>query len=154
MSDRRKITCIRGVPGSGKSTLAREIAKRENRPHFEADMFFDQYLGGVFDRTYLSAAHSWCLSQTIIAYLAGKNPIVANTFIQLWSLREYEKFAENVGAEFEVITATGNYQNLHGVADVVVARMKEEFQSYVPPHERTTTRPRRNDHNSSDRGNQ
>jgi predicted kinase len=124
---------IRGLPGSGKSTMAREIiAKNPETKHFEADMYFYDKTGKyVFNSTKLAHAHQWCQLKTADALENGYDCIVSNTFIQKWEVQPYIDMAKNIGAELVIITAKGNYQNIHGVPDEVIERMKTKWQKDI-----------------------
>jgi len=81
---------IRGLPGTGKSTYARDLSKRLNLKHFEADMFFCDALGNYkFDPVLLKDAHAWCLEETRHALSQGHGVVVSNTFTQLWEMQPY-----------------------------------------------------------------
>jgi sensor domain CHASE-containing protein len=56
---------------------------------------------------------------------------VSNTFTQKWEVQPYIDMAKNIGAELEIITAKGNYQNIHGVPDEVIERMKTKWQEDI-----------------------
>lgn len=119
---------IRGLPGSGKSTIARKYAERGYR-HYEADMFFitsdGQY---VFEPKKIKQAHIWCQQMTHRALAHGKNVVVANTFTTRWEVQPYRDIAANVGCGIEIITATGNYKNIHGVPDHAIERMRARWE--------------------------
>lgn len=122
-----KLVIIRGVPGSGKSTLAKNYIGFEN---FEADMFFIKDGVYNYDPTRIADAHQWCQQRTFEALMKGKNVVVSNTFIKVWQIQPYLDMASALGAEVEVITATGNYKNIHSVPQKVVERMREEFEDF------------------------
>ena len=54
----------------------------------------------------------------------GRNVVVANTFTRRWEYEPYLKMCDDV----EIVVARGNYQNIHGVPDNVVERMRERFE--------------------------
>lgn len=124
---------IRGLPGSGKSTMAREIvAKNPETKHFEADMYFHDKTGKyVFNPSMLKQAHQWCQLKTADALENGYDCIVSNTFTQKWEVQPYLDIAERTGAEVKIITAKGNYQNIHGVPDEAIERMKTRWQENI-----------------------
>ncbi len=120
-----KLTLIRGLPGSGKSTLATTMPAH----HVEADMYFVQKSGDyVFDVSRLEQAHRWCQQQTEQWLSAGEDVVVSNTFVRLWEMKAYQRMARRYGAELEVITCKGEYPNIHGVSQDVIARMRRRWQ--------------------------
>lgn len=43
-------------------------------------------------------------------------------------MKFYKSLADDMRLKFEVIEMRGNYQNVHGVPDEVVARMASQFE--------------------------
>jgi predicted kinase len=127
-----KLYIIRGLPGSGKSTMAKEIiAKHPNTKHFEADMYFYNAHGEYkFEPSLLREAHKWCLLKTEDALRNGYDCIVSNTFTQKWEMKAYLDLAKQYNAELEVITAKGNYQNIHGVPEETIEKMRKRWEDY------------------------
>ena len=127
-----KLYIIRGLPGSGKSTMAREIiSKHPNTKHFEADMYFMNAHGEYeFDPTLLKNAHQWCQLKTVDALKNGYDCIVSNTFTQKWEFQTYLDIAKEFDAEVEIITAKGNYKNIHGVPEEAIEKMKKRWEEY------------------------
>lgn len=100
-----------------------------NTRHYEADMYFDQADGNYkFDASKLKQAHAWCQRKTRAALEAGLDVIVSNTFTQHWEMESYVKMAEELGVKLEIITARGQWQNIHGVPDSAIQRMKDRWQ--------------------------
>lgn len=119
-----QLILIRGVPGSGKSTLAR-IFTQAGYSWYETDMYWE---GGVFDPSKLSQAHLWCYTMVTNNLKAGNSVVVSNTFIKAWEIAPYIKYAKDNDLTFTVIEAKGNYQNVHGVPEDKVQRMREMFE--------------------------
>ena len=124
------ITIIRGLPGSGKSTHAKKLAQSMKRPiHIEADMYFmhprNEY---VFDGTVIHKAHEWCFQTARIAAVHGYDVIVSNTFTRRKEFQPYVKLAQTIGAPWNVITCTGNFQNVHGVPIEVLENMRQRWE--------------------------
>lgn len=132
-----KLILIRGLPGSGKSTMARDMVRKADHIafHFETDMYFvrpDGYYD--FNPKLLNQAHMWCQDK-----VSGRMSwcdkgdeviVVSNTFSQVWEMVPYLKMAEDFGWEVEIITATGNYKNVHGVPDHVIQRMRDRWEEF------------------------
>lgn len=127
-----KLLIIRGVPGSGKSTMAEKLCLEGVYDSFlEADMFFTEDNGHYdFDPTKLPQAHEWCFSSVCRGLKEGWNVIVSNTFSRLWEMEKYISFCKENNIPFEVVEATGNYQNIHGVPTHVVHKMKSRWEKY------------------------
>jgi predicted kinase len=118
---------IRGLPGSGKSTIAKEYVAMGWK-HFEADMYFMRTGEYVFDATKLHQAHVWCQRKTQEALLTGHNVVVSNTFTTHKEMAEYKKIAQLENAKLEVLTATGNYNNVHNVPQEKLDQMKARWE--------------------------
>jgi predicted kinase len=126
-----RMTLIRGVPGSGKTTKALEILEKEqNTDHWEADMFFERDGEYKFNPRLLGKAHAWCQKKTKESLKAGRNVIVANTFIKKWELEPYLLLAVDYNADVNYITCTGNYKNIHGVPEDKVESMRNNLEGY------------------------
>jgi len=119
---------VRGLPGSGKSTLARKMV---DRIHLETDAYFCKDGAYAFDGSKLRQAHQWCQDRTREALEAGKLVVVSNTFTQVWEMDAYIQMAQELGKTIEVITATGEFQNEHGVPEEAIKRMKARWEPYV-----------------------
>ena len=130
-----KLTLIRGIPGSGKSTLALKILNAQdtytgsNVRHLEADMYFITNGLYKFDPEKLKEAHAWCFDQTKQGLQQGKHIIVSNTFIKSWEIQPYIQLAKKTGAFLEIHEATGSFQNIHGVPEQTIDRMKSDWEA-------------------------
>ena len=128
----REIVLIRGLPGSGKSTMAKSMVSDSigNFIHVETDEFFVNADGEYrFDGERLTQAHHWCQDKTLGLLQAGFSVIVSNTFSRMWEMKAYYDIAASIGANVRVITVTGQYQNVHGVPEDVIERMRMRWQS-------------------------
>jgi len=123
-----KIVLIRGVPGSGKTTKA----KAEYPSHIlcEADQYFERKGDYKFDRSKLKQAHNHCFEKMQCAIAEGHDVVIANTFTRVWEMQKYIDFASKHGLPLEVVEATGQYENAHGVPPDVVQRMRERYEAY------------------------
>lgn len=122
-----RLMLIRGLPGSGKSTLAREMAEK-GFVHVEADQYFESKDGYVFKPEQLKAAHLYCQSRAERALGDGRNVVVANTFTRRWEMDAYIEMARAYGASLEIVTATGNYGNVHGVSQDKIDAMRARWE--------------------------
>ena len=119
-----KLTIIRGLPGSGKSTLAKTLFS--SCDHFEADMYhIDTETGKYnFNPDKIKDSHEWCQNSVKSSLLLGKNVVVTNTFTQLWEIKPYIE----MGYDFTIIEALGNFNNIHNVPQDALDRMKERWE--------------------------
>lgn len=123
------LTLIRGVPGSGKSTLALALAKETKAFFIEADMFFTAPNGDYnYKKEKIREAHSWCMDYAFFELEKGKSVIVSNTFVRLWEMMPYALYAHDKKHSLQIITCTGNFQNLHRVPPEIVEKMKANFE--------------------------
>lgn len=130
---------IRGLPGAGKSTLAQTLLNQgKTQVHFEADMFFMSPQGHyAYDHSKIDQAHSWCQDQTKKALEKGYSVAVSNTFVRLWEMQFYKNLALNLGVPHTVLECTGQWENIHGVPEHALERMRGRWErdpSAVPAH--------------------
>jgi len=123
-----KLVLIRGLPGSGKTTLAESHYADYIR--LEADMYFmndvDEYVWVASD---IGKAHEWCQEECLAALEAGLDVVVSNTFTTMKECRPYLEMWPNV----EIRDCSGEFQNVHGVPDDVISRMKQRWISKDDP---------------------
>jgi len=124
----QNITIIRGVPGSGKSAIADQIWHNPDESLYDSNEYFMKGGRYEFDVDKLPEAHEYCIQGAKDALNKGWNAIVVSTFIHKWEMWPYEILAQRYGASITVITAKGNFKNIHGVPEHVVNRMKTEFE--------------------------
>lgn len=121
------LTLICGLPGSGKSTMARELFP--NAVLCEADQYFTKADGTyAFNANDLPEAHRWCQNKAARALQEGRDVVVANTFTRRWEMQPYFDMADIFGIKPTVITATGNYPNIHGVPPEAIERMRQRWE--------------------------
>lgn len=123
---KQTLVLVRGLPGSGKSTLAKKIAPSA---HYEADQF--RYRNGVyvFDPSETGEVHQKCYDATRDAITRGERIVaVSNTFVKLWEYQKYEELAKEFGVGLVIIKCVGRFNNLHGVDDNTIARMRTNWQ--------------------------
>ena len=117
---------IRGLPGSGKTTLATALADATGAVHVETDQFFETTQGYRFDGTMLRDAHEWCQNTARGLLAKGQDVIVANTFTRLWEMRPYL----DMGFPVQVIECKSQFQNIHGVPESSIQKMRERWEHY------------------------
>lgn len=122
---------VRGLPGSGKSTIAKKLLRNGAvASHFETDMYFYQNGEYTFDRSKLREAHMWCQANVEKALKQGYNVVVSNTFIKKWEAEPYLEMCKSLNIDYVIIIATGRYDNIHGVPQEIIDRMRENWESF------------------------
>ncbi|EGQ7683695.1 AAA family ATPase [Vibrio vulnificus] len=123
----QKLTLLRGLPGSGKTTYASNM----KAVLIEADQFFiDQFGEYKFNPKLIKDAHAWCQLETKRNLNAGRDVVVANTFIKLWETKFYQELARTMTITFEIIELNGRYPNVHGVPPATIERMASQFEPF------------------------
>lgn len=120
---------VRGAPGAGKSTFAKILQNHFGRNaviHETDDFFMDQLAKKYFfNPKLLGAAHSWNQGEVIRDCRDFCCPmIVANTFCQAWEVKPYLKIASEFDRPIYIFTLRTEHDNVHGVPDDKVARMR------------------------------
>lgn len=121
---------VYGVPGSGKSTyVEKELkTKYKNLQHFEADMFFYNKNGVYqFNPKKLGLAHKWCQTKFIEAMKNGFPVCVSNTSLTPKEREVYFMKACAHNYEIHVHYCAGGFQNVHGVPEEKVEKMKNKL---------------------------
>ena len=123
-----KLVLIRGLPGSGKSTIAKALYKA-GFDWFEADTYHLNDEGDYcYDPANVKEAHEWCQRETFKALANGKRVVVSNTFTRRFEMEPYFEMAKTFGIEPNILEATGNWPNVHGVPAEVVEKMRQRWE--------------------------
>lgn len=126
---------IRGVSGSGKSTFAdflvdnlfakyTDVNQILNK--FEADQWFVDN-DEPWNPRYLATAHEWCQAEVRRSLQDGYITIVSNTTTTKKELDPYIKIAEDLGVQYFVLIADGDYHNVHDVPDDKLQKQAQRF---------------------------
>lgn len=133
----KKLILIRGLPGSGKSTLAKELLSfYQGSKNLEADMWFTDAKGDYhFQSKDIKFAHNWCQYNTKASLDDSDDAvvIVSNTFTTLWEMEPYFKIAKDHGIVPIVYLAQNRFQNVHGVPEEVLKKMRDRFEYNIEP---------------------
>lgn len=124
-----KLFLLRGPSGSGKSTFADTLLRAGIVDHvFEADQFMIDDKGNyAYDRDRLQYCHGECKRLSVEALSRGDNVAVANTFTKRWEVAAYFELTRDV----TVVTVEGNFPNIHGVPDNVVAHQRNRMERWI-----------------------
>jgi predicted kinase len=117
-----ELILIRGLPGSGKSTMAKE--RFPNHRHLETDQYFEREGKYQYDVKKMPEAHAWCQARAKELLKQGHDVVVSNTFTQRWEMGPYLK----MGYPATILTATGQYANVHGVPAEKIEQMKKRWE--------------------------
>jgi predicted kinase len=136
----KKLIILRGIPGSGKSTYANKLKEfyiKENKTiaHWEADMFFTKPDGSYdWKPNLVGVAHKWCQDKVRNSLDNCDVVIVSNTSLTESEVNTYVQIGETAGAEISIYRLIGNYQNVHGVPEETLEKMKAKLQDYPGEH--------------------
>lgn len=122
---------VRGLPGSGKSTFAHKLAAlTPNAKVREADDYFTDSAGVyTFDHSKIREAHTLCQERVMNDLSRGHTCIVSNTFVKHWEMEYYKELARKFNIPYTVIHVQGEFENVHGVPDAIIARMKANWET-------------------------
>ncbi len=120
---------LRGLPGSGKSTLAALLAAQQGFLHLEADQHF--LVNGVyrFDPARAADAHAVVARDALAALQLGRKVVVANTHVRLWEMAAVIGAARLAGCTICFVECLGDWPNVHGLAESVIASMRQRWQA-------------------------
>lgn len=119
-----KLTILRGLPGSGKSTYAQRFP---STLLLEADMYFMRDGVYRYEGRRIKDAHTWCQSMCRLSLANNVDVMVANTFTTMKEIRPY---LDMTWDKLEVIKLVGQFENVHGVPQDVLTKMKQRWQDY------------------------
>lgn len=123
------LALVRGLPGSGKTTLALTLQAESGAAHLEADFFHTHKGEYHYIRKYSHSAHAWCEAKAAHILAIGDNVIVANTFVTRQQMDPYILHAKEEGHKVSIFEATGEYENVHGVPEDVIQRMRDIWET-------------------------
>ena len=132
------IFIMRGIPGSGKSYHAKTLTKRVHYIVSADQCFVDNDGVYRFDHTKIGEAHQGCFRSFIrLAQQFDVDVVVDNTNIRLWELSPYVLAGEAHGHAVELVHVRCDVEkaiarNTHGVPEVVIRRMAEQFEAPLP----------------------
>jgi hypothetical protein len=82
-----------------------------------------------FDIEKLPQAHDWCQDEVEYWAFHGHSVVISNTFTRKWEMKAYYDIAAINGYDVEVLVATGNFKNEHGVPEEVIERMRTRWEA-------------------------
>lgn len=116
-----KLILVRGIPGSGKSTFAKQF---KDCVHVESDQFCMQGDKFVWNEAEHKANQLRCWNMTKDNLERGKDVVVAATFTTKDKIDPYITLGHTCNAQVLVFRMTGEFKNVHDVADEKVGRYK------------------------------
>ena len=123
----KTLVITRGCPGSGKSTFIKD--NLPNATVCSADKFFSLSGSYKYDASMIGEAHKYCMREFLSSVATRQDLIVIdNTNIRVMDYIAYVRVAEALGYKAYQKVMSGNFQNVHGVPDSKVAKMKKDFQ--------------------------
>lgn len=124
----KTLIIMRGHPGAGKSTFVKE--RWEYEPFVcSADSFFSLSGKYEYDASKIGEAHNLCMRQFLHAIETNESLIIVdNTNIRIMDYIPYVRVAEALGWKVYQKVMTGCYQNVHGVPENKVERMRKDLQ--------------------------
>lgn len=75
-------------------------------------------------------AISWCIETCKSALALGLDAVVCNTFTKRKFIQAYQKIAEEFGAEFNVYRCVGEFKNVHGLSEGMVAGFRKAMEDW------------------------
>ena len=103
--------------------------KEKGFVHLEADQYFIESSGEyVFKPHKVPDAHNWCFSAFVKNLLEDNSVVVSNTFIKKWEYTPYVEICKKLSIPYEIIVCEGRWQNVHGVPEEKVEKMRKGFE--------------------------
>jgi len=135
----KTLIIMQGAPGSGKSTVAQSLIEPYLRTGnyaeiCSADNYFlkldeNGNLFYKFDAARLPLAHDWCRRKAEgAAYADSQLIVIDNTNIRIEHARPYAQIAQHFSYQLQIVRCYGTFQNIHGVPDAVVERMRGSME--------------------------
>lgn len=127
-------TIVRGIPGSGKTTYANTMAKSLAYSPSDVvcsadDFMLDENGEYNYHPSKLNYAHTMCFEKFKSLVDNGvEHVFVANTSTRKSEYERYQQYAESKGYVVFVIEMSQSFQNVHGVPDEHLERMKTRFE--------------------------
>lgn len=123
----KKLYIFRGLPGSGKSTLANTVASLVVEP----DMFrYNENHEYEFDSAKNAEVMQKAddLLEYAMRHLGVRCLAIAATHVKVDHIRKFAELGRRHGYDVTVVECYGQFGNVHGVPDAVVAKMRKEFE--------------------------
>ena len=119
---------VRGIPGSGKSLFVHK--KFPGILHLENDMFHMHRGRYEWRSDAMPSAMRWCMDMARTALSHGMDVVVSNTFTKRRFVEAYKKLADEFGAIFDVHRCIGEFKNVHGLNDKLIAGFKKSMEDW------------------------
>lgn len=128
MSD-YELILLRGLPGSKKSKVANYLIEKGYADvHLEASMYYTLETGKYrYEKNKTIESHRWCLDQVKDGLRQNKRVVVSNTFINDFSLREYEDLSDKLVR----MVCTHNGIPQHVISHEKLAKMSDDLKRNI-----------------------
>ncbi len=128
--DHKMLILMRGPPGSGKSQIANTIRNNfTSSVIHSADDFFLSGSEYKFDGNKLWMAHRFAQTQASASMIEETEVVIIdNTNIKREHYKPYLDMAKKYGYDVYQVVCSGSFDNVHGVPEHVVSRMRNEFE--------------------------
>lgn len=124
-----ELVIIRGLPGAGKSTYAK--THYPDHVLMEADQYFMKNGVYNYNPNLIHNAHEHCFYETISSLSAGKDVVVANTFVINSHISRYTRLIAEMkpSVDIRIVELEPRFTSIHNVPKDTIEKMARRWQS-------------------------